>query len=136
MNQPRPAAMNASPMLETFVSNGIGMGMRSAIGPAIRKNWRLGTAGSSTWNPTLRSAVPILLRSSDGPQTGMKPPLTTRASPLAATPTITAVIPGRFLFGHRPASQQQEGRGIERQSQRVGQLAAVGDQEAGYRIGR
>jgi hypothetical protein len=60
-----------SPRLATLVRIGMGSGMRSAIGPALRKNSAPKVSGRSTWNVELRSFGPRPAAVRLGPQTGM-----------------------------------------------------------------
>ena len=132
MNQPRPARDERVADAGDVASDGSGQrddvadraGRQEEL-EAEKLDWQRHVEGGVQVGGAMPAAV------SAGTQTGIQPPLTTIARPLEAAPTITAMMPGWLRLGHRPAMQQPEGRGVQRQPQSGGELDAVGDGELG-----
>ena len=104
------------------------MGRMSPSGPPASRNSTPSSPGSATWNVGERSAAVSPATSTAGMKTGMYPPLSRMARPLAATPTIASNRPDCDRLSQRAPTSIPNADGEERDAQLVHDVDALLDE--------
>ena len=127
-NQATPAASSTSPRLMTLDRERRTMGRMSPSGPPASRNSRPSSPGSATWNVGERSAAVSPATSTAGMKTGMYPPLSRMASPLAADAHHRQQQARLRPVEPEGAHEQPERHGEERDAQLVHEVDALLDE--------
>ena len=109
-------------------------GQRDDVARSGRRGGRTrapNSSGSSMWKAELSSSRPSPAAASDGPQTGIQPPLTTIARPLLRRPRSRPACRGGCGWATAPATSSANAPAYSGSRRVVGDLDAVGDGDLG-----